>query len=380
MENFDFYNSTKIIFGKGVIRQIGSSLRLQKCKKVLLLAGGGSIRQNGVYEQTVCSLKASGIKWVEHWGVRPNPLLSTVETAVIIAKGEKVDAILAVGGGSVVDSGKAVAAGFYMPDLWNAFARQAPIKKALPLFVILTLSATGSEMNCFTVITKEEEKKKWAAGAPPLYPVVSIIDPEIQTTLPWNQTVNGGLDALAHIMEFYFLGTTEETTIALDEALMRTLIKTVDKLQKDPTHYELRANLAWAATLALNGTSGAQLMGGDWATHAIEHGLSALHPEVAHGTGLGILFPAWVRFMEPNNPPQFKRWAKQVWNASSLDQGIDKMKAALQKWEAPISLRELGIKQNEIKLIADNAWMTAPMGRLKSLTRQDVETILRLAY
>jgi alcohol dehydrogenase YqhD (iron-dependent ADH family) len=380
MENFEFFNPTKVIFGKGSIAEIGAAIRGKKCKKVLLLAGGGSIKENRVYDQTVRSLRTAGIKWVEFWGVRPNPVLSTVESAVKLAKQEKVDAILAVGGGSVVDSGKAVAAGVFMKDVWEAFARQIPIKKALPLFVILTLSATGSEMNCFTVITKEEEKKKWAAGSPVLFPAVSIIDPEIQISLPWNQTVNGGLDALAHIMEFYFLGTEEETTIALDEAIMRTVIQSVNGLQKDPSNYEQRANLAWAATLALNGISGAQLKGGDWATHMIEHGVSALHPEVAHGTGLGILFPAWIQYMEPNNPVQFKRWAKEVWNGDSLDKGIRRMKETLKKWGAPTSLSQLGIKEKELKAIAENIWLRAPLGQLKSLSKQDVATILRLAY
>lgn len=379
MENFEYFNPTKLIFGKGTIAKIGPSIRNHKCKKVLLLGGGGSIKENGVYDQTIGSLRASGIKWVEYWGVRPNPVLSTVEAAVKIAKQEKVDAILAVGGGSVVDSGKAVAAGAFMKDVWSAFTGQAVIKKALPLFVILTLSATGSEMNCFAVITKEEEKKKWAVGSPALFPFVSIIDPDIQTSLPWNQTVNGGLDALAHIMEFYFLGTEEETTIALDEALMRTVLQSVHGLQKDSSSYEHRANLAWSATMALNGVSGAQLMGGDWATHTIEHGVSALHPEVAHGTGLGILFPAWIQFMEPNNPAQFKRWAKEVWNADSLDKGIRQMKETLKKWGAPTSLSQRGIKEKELKAIAENVWLRAPLGRLKSLSKQDVNTILKLA-
>jgi alcohol dehydrogenase len=380
MASFEFYNPTKIIFGNDTIPQIGTSLKSYQIGKVLLLAGSGSIRKNGVYATISESLQAAGIQWVEHWGVQPNPVLSTVNEAIRKAKEAQVDAILAVGGGSVIDSAKAVAAGCCMEDVWDAFARKAFIQKALPLFVVLTLSATGSEMNPFTVITKEDEQKKWATASPVLYPTVSIIDPSVQMSLPWNQTVNGGLDAMAHILEFYVLGTDEEATLALDEALMRTVLQAVDQLQENPGNYAARSNLAWSATLALNGISGTQLRGGDWSTHMIEHGLSALHPEVAHGTGLGILFPAWIRYMEPHNPAQFQRWARQVWGADSLNEALEKLKSRWIQWGTPTSLRELGVREEELSAIADNVWLAAPLGQLKPLTRQDIEEILKLAF
>jgi alcohol dehydrogenase YqhD (iron-dependent ADH family) len=213
MENFEFYSPTKVIFGKHTITQIGDEIRNHGCKRVLMIAGGGSIRENGVYDAMVQSLESVGVERVELWGVRPNPVLSTVYAAILKAREHHVDAILAVGGGSVVDCAKAVAGGFYLKDIWEAFENRALIEKALPLFVILTLSATGSEMNAFAVVTREEGNKKWAVGSPLLFPVVSIIDPSVQVFLPWHQTVNGGVDALSHIMEFYFLGSVEETTI-----------------------------------------------------------------------------------------------------------------------------------------------------------------------
>ncbi len=378
--NFEFYNPTRILFGRNTLEQIAPCIQSRRIGKVLLLAGGGSIRDNGVYHAVSSSLRAAGIQWVEHWGVQPNPILSTVQEAVQRAREFQAEAILAVGGGSVIDSAKAVAAGCCMDNVWDAFARKSFIEKALPLFVVLTLSATGSEMNPFTVITKEDERKKWATASPALYPTVAIIDPAVQMTLPWIQTVNGGLDAIAHILEFYVMGTDEETTIALDEALMRSVIQAVDQLQEDPSRYPARANLAWAATLALNGISGTQLRGGDWSTHMIEHGLSAVHPEVAHGTGLGILFPAWLRYMEPHNPAQFRRLARQVWAADSLNEGLERMKSKWKQWGTPTALRELGVRAEEIPQIADNVWMAAPLGQLKSLSRKDVEEILKLAY
>jgi alcohol dehydrogenase YqhD (iron-dependent ADH family) len=380
MENFEFFSPTRVIFGKGTISRIGDEVSRHGCRRVLMIAGGGSIKGNGVYDRTVQSLKSAGIEIVEFWGVRPNPVLSTVYAAIQMARETQVEAILAVGGGSVVDSAKAVAGGFYLKDIWEAFENKVIIETALPLFVILTLSATGSEMNAFAVVTKEEGNKKWAVGSPVLFPVISIIDPSVQIGLPWPQTVNGGVDALSHIMEFYFLGRVEETTIALDESLMKTIIRTLDRLQADPGDYDNRANLAWAATLALNGVSGAALQEGDWATHMIEHGLSALHPEVAHATGLGILFPAWIQHVEYCNPLQFRRWAERVWETASVEEGLIRMKNTLKRWKAPTALSEVGVKRDEIKSIADNVMLRAPLGKLKSLSRQDVEAILELAW
>jgi alcohol dehydrogenase YqhD (iron-dependent ADH family) len=380
MENFEFFSPTKVIFGKDTVSRIGDEVRCHGYRRVLMIAGGGSIKGNGVYDATVQSLKTAGVEMVEFWGVRPNPVLSTVYAAIQMARETQVDAILAVGGGSVVDSAKAVAGGFYLKDIWEAFENKVLIEKALPLFVILTLSATGSEMNAFAVVTKTEENKKWAVGSPALFPVVSVIDPSVQVRLPWHQTVNGGVDALSHIMEFYFLGSVEETTIAIDECLLRTIIRTLDRLQADPGDYDSRANLAWAATLALNGISGAALQGGDWATHMIEHGLSALHPEVAHATGLGILFPAWIQHVQDCNLRQFQRWAERVWETASVEEGLIRLRDTLKRWKAPISLREVGVKREEIKTIADNVMLRAPLGRLKNLDQQDVEAILELAW
>ncbi|HEY9186600.1 MAG TPA: iron-containing alcohol dehydrogenase [Ignavibacteria bacterium] len=379
MDNFVFYNPTQVVFGKNTIQKIGKLLTAHNIKKVLMVMGGGSIKKNGVYDEVVNSLKSNGIKFIEFPGVRPNPVLSHAREGIKLARENEVEAILAVGGGSVIDESKAIAAGFYIDDIWTAFENKFQIENALPLFTVLTLSATGTEMNPFAVLTNEEEKKKWAIYGPALFPVISIIDPSKQMTLPWRQTVNGAVDALSHIMEYYFMGNNEEVTLSINEALMNTIIKVTDKLKNDPDDYDSRSELDWAATLALNGLSGVALKGGDWATHGIEHAISALHPEVAHAEGLAIIFPAWIEYNKELNPGIFKRWAKNVWNSDSVDSAIQKMKEKYSEWGAPISLSQVGITENEIEELANIALLGEGLGVLRELNKQDVISILKIA-
>ena len=305
MENFTFFNPTKVIFGRRTIPRIGEEINKKGYNKILLLAGKGSNRENGVYDATVKSLKRAGIEWIECWGVKPNPILSHAEEALELVRKEGLQMVLAIGGGSVIDEAKSIAAGFYLNNIWDAFEENQTINKALPVFSILTLSGTCSEMDPFAVLTNEVEKKKWNIGGDALFPKVSIIDPSVQMSLPWSQTVNGAIDAMSHVMEFYFLGEKEEITIALDEAIMRTIIKCLDMLKDDEKNYQARANIAWSATLALNGISGIALKGGDWSSHRLEHGISALHPDIAHGAGLAVVFPAWIKYTQNENPEQF---------------------------------------------------------------------------
>jgi alcohol dehydrogenase YqhD (iron-dependent ADH family) len=379
MENFVFHNPTKIIFGKDEIPNIGEEIAKKGYKKVLLVSGSGSIKNNGVYEQTVASLRANSIEWVEHWGVQPNPVLEHAREGVEIAKNENVDAILSVGGGSVIDECKAIAAGYYLNDVWDAYDKSSAVENALPLFVVLTLSATGSEMNAFSVLTKPDEKKKWAMGAKSLYPVCTIIDPEVQRTLPWRQTVNGAVDAMSHLMELYFKGGKAETTLAIDESMMRTLQFAIERLQKDDNDYIGRANLAWTATMALNGISALGIGGGEWAVHRIEHSISAFHPEVAHAEGLAILFPAWIKYVSELNEDHFERWAKNVWEAASIEEGINRMKETFHKWGAPVTLTEVGITESEIDQIAENAMQQGQFGSIKIMNKNDVINVLKLA-
>jgi len=379
MDAFTFYNPTQIIFGKGVVAQIGGVLTDYGHGKVLLVAGGGSIKANGVYDTVAASLRAAGVAWVEAWGVQPNPVLAKAREIIAQARAEQVDAVLAVGGGSVIDTAKSVAAGVFLTDIWEAYERRVEIVQALPLFVVLTMSGTGSEMDPLAVLTHEAEVKKWVVRSPALFPRVSLIDPAVQFSLPWHQTVNGAIDALTHVMEFYFLGRTEETTLALDEALMRTIIAVTHRLQQNPRDYDARANLAWAASLALNGLTGVGLREGDFATHRLETAMSAVFPAIAHGAGLAVLFPAWILYMQGHNPATFARWARAVWEAETVPEAVHQMRRTFQDWGAPTTLGDLGVSEADIPAVVAAARKVGTLGRLKELTDADLEAILRLA-
>jgi len=379
MDNFTFLNPTKVIFGKDVISRIGPAIKERGHKNILLIAGQGSIKKNGVYDAVAKSLQSQGIAFTEVWGVRPNPVLAKVRETIQIAKDNKAEAILAVGGGSVIDSAKAVAAGVYLKNIWDAFEDKARIEKALPLYTVLTVSGAASEMNPWAVVTNEEEKKKWSIGAPSLFPVISVIDPSVQMSLPWHQTVFGAIDGLAHIMENYFMGRDQEATMGICESLMRTIITMVDIIQHSPNDYNARANLVWAITCAHNGMTAVAMRGGDWASHGIQHGISALHPEIAHGAGLAVVFPAWILYVRRSNPELFKRWSKNVMQSRFIEDAVSKFRTKLSKWKAPVFLKDLGVKQAEIKDIAQNADLQGPLGHLKKLALKDIEAVLKIA-
>ena len=380
MRDFVFHNPTKIVFGKGKVKQIGEEIKSFGIKKVLLLYGRGSIKKNGVYDDVTNSLNENGIDWIEVSGVKPNPVLSKVHEAIAVARKENVEAILAVGGGSVIDSAKTVAAGFYYEgDIWDAFIGKYKVEKSLPIFVVLTISATGSEMNGGAVITNEKTNQKYSFWSFTSYPKVSIIDPTVQFSLPREQTVYGGVDAIVHVLEYYFDGA--KGRILMDrimESIIKTVMESVEKLIEDPKDYDARSNLAWSATLALNGLTSAGSFGGDWSSHAIEHSLSALY-DIPHGAGLAIITPAWMRYVMEEDKEKFERFAKEIFGKSSAEEGIKAFKSWLKSVGAPTSLRDAGIPESDIEKITDNAAMRAPFGKLKKLYRKDIKEILKLA-
>lgn len=386
MENFKFVNPTKILFGRGEISKIGAEIKERKVSKVLLHFGKSSIFKNGVYDQVVKTLKENGVEWVELGGVKPNPVLSKVEEGIEICKQEKIEAILAVGGGSVIDSAKAVAAGVLLDgNIWEAFEGKKKATKGLPIYTVLTLSATGSEMNGFAVITKEDENKKWAFTAGlDSYPKVTVIDPTVQATLPKEQTVNGAVDTMSHIFELYFDGT-KETDIQdeLAEGILRTVMKHVKILLDDPQNYESRANLAWCATLALNGLNAAGRNYGDWATHTLEHSLSAFY-DIAHGAGLSIMFPAWMKYVYKKDFEKFARLGKNVFdlegnNEKTALETIDKIKLFFDEIGSPTSLKQINVSENDIEKLTDNASLLAPFGKLMELNKNDIKKIYQIA-
>ena len=384
MRDFVFQNPTKILFGKGKISKLGEEVK-GYASKVLLVYGRGSIKKNGVYDQVVSSLKNSNVSFVELSGIKPNPVLSKVKEGIEIARKEKVEAIVAVGGGSVIDTCKTIAAGFYYDgDIWDAFVGKYKVEKSLPIFVVLTISATGSEMNGGAVITNEETKQKFSFWTSSSYPKVSILDPSVQFTLPKIQTLNGAADAISHVLELYFDGT--KNTLILDEiseGIIRTVMASTEILLKEPANYDARANLVWSATLALNGINGTGRNGGDWSSHAIEHSLSALY-DIAHGSGLAIVFPAWMRYVYKEDVPKFARFARKVFNVSSPNdeeaalEGIEKLKGWYKSIGLPVTLDDAKIPKDEIEKVVENASMRTPFGKLKRLYPEDVREILKL--
>ncbi len=380
MNSFSFYNPTRIQFGPEMIALTGKEIKAAGYAKVLLIAGGGSIRANGVYDAVCKSLTKYDIAFAEGWGVQANPTLEKVRELIVLARAEGVDALLAVGGGSVIDTAKAVAAGFYLKDVWNAFTRHESIKTALPLFTVLTLSATGSEMNGNAVITNSEERKKWAISSPLLFPKVTIIDPSVQSSLPFKQTVNGALDATAHILEYYFACPDAHVTLGINDALLHTIVKSTDLLRTNPTDLVARSNLAWSATLALNGISGVGLRGGDWACHGIEHALSAYKPKIAHGEGLGVLFPAWIEFMAERNPAPYYRWAKNVWDEDSPSKGVRRFREKIESWGSALRLRDLGLREEDLPEIMKIISATPMLGSISRFGAAEVESLLMLSF
>lgn len=387
MKNFVYKNPTKIIFGEGTISKIGKEIKESGIKKVLIIYGGGSIFKNGVYDQVTESLKEHGVDYVEVSGVQPNPLLSKVKEAIDKAREENVEGLLAIGGGSVYDTTKAVAVGYkYDGYVWDFYEGKAKPTDSTPIFGVLTISATGSEMNSGSVITNEEEDKKWSFRTRLNFPKVSIIDPTVQYTLPANQTANTAIDTMAHVFELYFDGTENvDVLMEYSEGIIRTTMKHVKILLEDPKNYQSRAQLAWCATLGLNGSNGTGRSGGDWASHKIEHSLSTLYG-VSHGAGLAIVFPAWMRYVYKENLDMFNRFAEQIFNIREGSKeekslkAIEELKSFFSSLNAPVTLKEIGVKYEELEKIADNAAMLAPFGTLKKLERQDILEILKIAY
>ncbi|MCK9558328.1 MAG: iron-containing alcohol dehydrogenase [Candidatus Cloacimonetes bacterium] len=380
MEAFSFHNPTQILFGQSSIEELGEILKKDGITKCHLIAGGGSLKMNGAYKRILESMKAAGIEMTESWGVQANPTLNKVNEIVLQLRQNASEAIIAAGGGSVIDTAKAAAAGVYLKETWNAFTEKEKIVQALPIYTVLTLSATGSEMNGNAVITNMQTRQKWGVSSPFLYPRVSIIDPSLQSTLPFKQTANGAMDAIAHILEFYFADDRALSTLAINDALLRTIVDMTDRLKQNAADIVARGNLAWSATLALNGISGVGLHEGDWGCHSIEHAFSALHPEIAHGEGLGVIFPAWIEYLSEKNPACFLRWAKCVWNEDTVALAVRRFRDKLQDWGLAGSLRDLGIKQNELSTLLDMIMVQPAIGEVFKLKKDEIRSLLMLAF
>lgn len=384
MNSFTFYNPTKLIFGKGELQQLEQEIN-NYGKKMLLVYGGGSIKRNGLYDQVINILEKAGVQVFELPGVEPNPRLSTVHKGIEICKNEGIDFLLAVGGGSVIDCTKAVAAGAkYDGDVWDIVTKKAEATDALPFGTVLTLAATGSEMNAGSVITNWETKEKYGWGSPYTFPKFSILDPVNTFTVPKDQTIYGIVDMMSHVFEQYF-HQVSNTPLQdrLCESVLQTVMEAGPKLVNDLENYELRETILYSGTIALNGMlqMGYQ---GDWATHNIEHAVSAVY-DIPHGGGLAILFPNWMKHTLHEKVERYKQLAVRVFHVNPEGktdedialEGIEKLREFWSSIGAPSRLADYGIGDENLELMADKAMAYGEFGRFKVLNREDVLAILK---
>ena len=386
MQNFTFWNPTKIIFGEGTIPQIGAEVK-NYGKKVLLVYGKSSIKNNGIYDQVASSLQKNGIEFVEFSGVKSNPVLSHLYEGIALAKKEKVDVILAVGGGSVLDESKSIAAGAKdNGDVWDFFNGKRDVQDALPLLTVLTLAATGSEMNCGGVITNEATLQKFNINSPFLFPKVSILDPTNTFSVSKAYTTYGAVDAISHIIEGYFTSDDSWTPIQdrYVESLIISIMLSTDRIMENLSDYQGRASLMWAATLALNGLPTAGIGNYGFPNHMIEHSLSALY-DIPHGAGLAIVIPGWMKYYSQKNPAKFAQFAKRVFHIvndesaeGTANKGIDALKAWFKQIGCPVSLADVNIPEADIDKIAQNATMLADRWGLVDYTKEEIAKVLNL--
>jgi alcohol dehydrogenase YqhD (iron-dependent ADH family) len=390
MLNFDFHCPTRIVFGKDSPHQIGELLKPYS-KKVLIHYGSDRIIKSGLLNIVTSSLTSNGIEFVKLGGVVPNPRLSLVHEGIALCKKEGVDLILAIGGGSVIDSSKAIAMGvFYDGDIWEVFKHSTPITKALPVATILTIPAAGSESSINTVITNEEEQRKLGYGSPHLRPMISIINPELFYTLPKDQIANGVADMMSHIFERYFTRTDHtELVDRLCESTLKAIMHNALLVIEDPSDYNTWCQIGFAGTLAHNNLLG---MGReqDWACHGMEHELTALY-DIPHGTGLAVLTPGWMRYVYKEHLDIFIQFAVYVMGVElyhrdpekTILEAIAKLREFYTRIGLPTSLQQLGIDDSNFELMAKKATRVyygpeRPLGNFKKLYWQDVLEIYRL--
>lgn len=381
MQSFTHYIPTRVEFGAGKEQQIGQYMAEQGVRRVLLCYGSERIKRDGLFDSVSQSLAAQGIGLVECGGIISNPVISKVREGIAIAREHQVDAILAVGGGSVLDSVKAMAAGVaYAGDVWDLFTGKGRIESALPIFAVMTLAATGSEMNASAVVSNEETKEKLFIGSVALYPRVSVINPVLTQSVPRDYLVYSAADIIAHSIEAYFTASDHpHLQSRLVEAVINTVIETTERLLENPQDDDARGQFAWAATLALNGITFAGTAGFSYPNHAIEHSLSALF-NVPHGAGLSVVMPAWMKWYHNRNPQQFARFANKIFGVEGAEAGIAALEAWFTRIGTPVRLPQLNIQESDIAAITANVrGNVTAFGIADIYTTDVIDTILRNA-
>ena len=391
MVNFDYRNTTRVVFGKDTIGKVGPLIKEYQGTKVLLHFGGGSIKSNNVYDTVKKSLAGAGLEVFELGGVKPNPRLALVREGIKICREKKVDFILAVGGGSAIDSAKAISVGVpYEGDVWDFYLGKAAPKKYLPVATVLTIAAAGSETSWSSVITNDDGKLKRPLDCNEIYPVFSILDPETQYTLPAYQTGAGITDMFIHTFERYFtMVRNVDLTDRLCEAIMASIVNNAPKVMADPKNYDARAEIMWAGSLAHNNLVGTGRIG-DFASHMIEHELSGFN-DVTHGAGLAILAPNWMKYVYKHDPQRFVQFAVRVFNIEenfhnpeeTILRGINALRAFFSSLGMPSTLSEIGITEKDFEAIAEKTKKfnleKGTTGNFIGLTNKDIVEILKLS-
>ena len=380
MFDFTFHNPTRIEFGRDKEQNIGLYMRKFDAKRTLLIYGSERIKKDGLFDTVAASLKENGIEFIELGGVVSNPVLSKVYEGIELARKFNADSVLSVGGGSCLDSAKAIAAGaLYEGDVWDFFTGKDP-SRALKIFDIITLAATGSEMNSGAVVTNEATKQKFAIHGDVLYPLVSVVNLKLQASVSREYLVYSAADIIAHSIEGYFTAKVQPDIINLYiEANIKTVMKTTEILLAGPDNYDARAEFAWAATMALNGLTYVGTHGYSYPNHMLEHAMSAV-VNCAHGAGLAVIMPAWMKWYKSRNLSAFERFAREIFGASSADEGIAAFKAWLSKIGAPVSLKAVGIEGETLDEVVNLAYDYAANWRKDKLyTKENIKAIFELA-
>jgi len=383
MQNFTFHNPTKIIFGKDTVPLIGKEAA-RYGTRALVLSGMGSAKASGVYAKALDALKKNSVSFVEVDGIVSNPVLSKVREAIRIAKHQDTEMIVAIGGGSVLDTAKTVAAGAVVEhDVWDFFLRKETIDSALPVLDILTLAATGSEMNGGAVITNGETQEKFSASSIHMYPKVSILDPTTTFSVSPAYSAFGAVDTVVHLLEPYFNNTASHTTMkdGMIESLIRTIIDTIDEILENPHHYPSRATMMWSATMALNGITSAGYGKTSFPVHMIEHSLSALY-NVPHGAGLSIVLSGWLQYMLSTKTEKIAQLGKNCFFIHGTDEmaiaqeTIEAVRAWFQSINSPTKLSDYNIAETDIPTIAENALLLSKLWDMQEYSDDEIATVL----
>ena len=389
MDNFDFYSPTYFAFGDGQETRAGELVRRFGGSRVLIVTGSGSVHRNGAFDAIAASLDKAGIPYVELSGVQPNPRSSKVYEGIELCRRENLDFLLAIGGGSAIDTAKAIGVGVpYQGDFWDFFCLKAQPTVTLPVASVLTIAAAGSEGSNSCVITKDEGMLKWAINLDLIRPKFAILNPKYTCTLPAYQTASGAVDMMSHICERYFTNTTDVSlTDRLCEALLRTIIEAAPRAIADPDDYAARADLMWAGMLAHNNSCGVGRVQ-DWASHQIEHELSSFY-DCAHGAGLAVVTPAWMEYVYRNDISRFAQFAVRVFGcemnfanpeATALE-GIRRLREFFRSLGMPVTFAEISAKAEDIPdMVAHRAQKPNgfPFGNFVKIQPDDMAEICRL--